>query len=94
MHILMILMIGILLVFIFLMILKIIRSTSIYDKMNGLSVIGAHVIILLVILGFLDGRPEMYIDIAIAYGFLGFVTNIVVAKYLGRKKHAKEEGKS
>lgn len=69
-----------------LMINKMIRGKSMYDRMNGLSVIGAHVIILIMLFGFLDGRPEMYIDIAIAYGILGFVTNVIVAKYLGGTK--------
>lgn len=78
--------VAVLLVCIILMIFKIIKGKSIYDRMNGLSVMGAHVMIVLVIFGFLDGRPEMYIDIAIAYAILGFVTNIIVAKYLGRKR--------
>lgn len=81
-----ILIVATLLVCIILMIFKIIKGKSIYDRMNGLSVMGAHVMIVIVIFGFLDGRPEMYIDIAIAYAILGFVTNIIVAKYLGRKR--------
>ncbi len=81
-----ILIVAALLVCIILMIFKIIKGKSIYDRMNGLSVMGAHVMIVIVIFGFLDGRPEMYIDIAIAYAILGFVTNIIVAKYLGRKR--------
>ncbi len=83
MHVVYLIVLAVLLVIIFLMILKMIKGPSIYDRMNGLSVIGANVVILLVIYGFLDGRPEMFIDIAIAYGILGFVTNIIVAKYLG-----------
>ncbi len=85
-----IILIAVQLVFIFLMILKMIRSDTIYDKMNGLSVIGADVIITVLIFGFLDGRPEMYIDIAIAYALMGFVTNIIVGKYLGGKKNDRD----
>ena len=86
MHFVFLIIIAVLLLLIFFMILKMIRRSSIYDRMNGLSVIGAYVVILLVVFGFLDGRPEMFIDIAIAYGILGFVTNIIAAKYLGGKK--------
>lgn len=75
--------------FIFLMLLKMFREKAIYDKMNGLSVINTNVVILILVFGFLDGRPEMYIDIAIAYGILGFVGNIVVARYV-QKYHQKE----
>ncbi len=78
------------LLFIFLMILKMIREKAIYDKMNGLSVINTNVVILILVFGFLDGRPEMYIDIAIAYGILGFVGNIVISRYV-QKYHKKRE---
>jgi multicomponent Na+:H+ antiporter subunit F len=77
-----------LIVFLFLMVLHMVRSKSIYDRMNALAVINSDVVILIVVFGFQDGRPEMYIDIAIAYAILGFVSNIVVAKYLGGKKNA------
>lgn len=80
------------LLFIFLMILKMIREKAIYDKMNGLSVINTNVVILILVFGFLDGRPEMYIDIAIAYGILGFVGNIVISRYV-QKYHNKEKNK-
>ncbi|MCR5665512.1 MAG: pH regulation protein F [Eubacterium sp.] len=78
--------VAVLLFVIFMMIVKMIKDKNMYDRMNGLSVIGADVLILIIIFGFLDGRVEMYIDIAIAYGILGMVTNILVAKYLGGKK--------
>lgn len=86
MHTIYLIIMAVLLFIIFLMVIKMIKGPSIYDRMNGLSVIGANVVILLILYGFLDGRPEMFIDIAIAYGILGFVTNIIVAKYLGGKK--------
>lgn len=78
--------------FIFLMLLKMFREKAIYDKMNGLSVINTNVVILILVFGFLDGRPEMYIDIAIAYGILGFVGNIVISRYV-QKYHNKHEQK-
>lgn len=78
------------LLFIFLMLIKMFREKVIYDKMNGLSVINTNVVILILVFGFLDGRPEMYIDIAIAYGILGFVGNIVISRYV-QKYHNKEK---
>ncbi len=59
---------------------------SVYDRMNGLGVIGADTIILLVLFGFIDERPDMYVDIAISYAMLGFVGSVIIAKYLGGKK--------
>ncbi len=54
--------------------------------MNGLGVIGADTILLLVLFGYIDGRPDMYVDIAISYAFLGFIGSVIVAKFLGGKK--------
>ncbi len=88
MHTIYLIIIAALLFFIFLMVIKMIKGPTIYDRMNGLSVISANVLILILVYGFIDGRPEMFIDIAIAYAILGFVTNIIVAKYLGGKKNA------
>ena len=53
--------------------------------MNGLGVIGADTILLLVLFGYIDGRPDMYVDIAISYAILGFICSVIVAKYMGGK---------
>ncbi|MDY6029204.1 MAG: monovalent cation/H+ antiporter complex subunit F [Acidaminococcaceae bacterium] len=80
----MILMVAILLV-IGMMLQRVFLGPTVYDRMNGLGVIGADTILLLVLFGYLDKRPDMYVDIAISYAFLGFVGSVVIAKYLGGK---------
>ena len=42
-----------------------------------------NVILILVLIGFVDGRTDMYVDIAISYAVLGFITSVIVAKILG-----------
>lgn len=68
-----------------LMLLRVFQGPTSYDRMNGLGVIGADTILLLVIFGYIDGRPDMYVDIAISYAILGFICSVIVAKYLGGK---------
>ena len=36
--------------------------------------------------GYVDGRPDMYVDIGISYGMLGFIGSVIIAKYLGGNK--------
>ena len=36
-------------------------------------------------IGYIDGRPDMYVDIAISYAILGFICSVIVAKYMGGK---------
>lgn len=67
------------------MLLRVFQGPTVYDRMNGLGVIGADTILLLVLFGYIDGRPDMYVDIAIAYAMLGFLGSVIIAKYLGGK---------
>ena len=68
-----------------LMLQRVFQGPTIYDRMNGLGVIGADTILLLVLFGYIDGRPDMYVDIAISYAILGFIWSVIVAKYMGGK---------
>ncbi len=54
--------------------------------MNSLGIIGANTILLLILFGYVDGRPDMYVDIGISYAMLGFVGSVILAKLLGGKK--------
>lgn len=68
-----------------LMLQRVFQGPTIYDRMNGLGVIGADTILLLVLFGYIDGRPDIYVDIAISYAILGFICSVIVAKYMGGK---------
>lgn len=72
-----------------LMLLRIFKGPSVYDRLNGIFVISIDIIAALMIVGFIDGRTDMYVDIAISYGLLGFISTIFVAKYLSRKAKRK-----
>lgn len=69
-----------------LMLQRLFRGPTISDRMNGLGVITADVILLIVIFGFLDKQPGMYVDLALAYAMMGCLGSVVLGKYLGGKK--------
>ncbi|NLW24150.1 MAG: pH regulation protein F [Clostridia bacterium] len=71
---------------IFLMLIRVFQGPSVYDRLNGLGVIGVDTILLLVLIGYISGRPDMYVDIAISYAILGFISMVVIAKYIGGKE--------
>lgn len=71
-----------LIILIMLMLIRVFKGPTVYDRLNGLGVIGTNAILILVLLGFISGRVEMYVDIAITYSILGFIGLIVIAKYL------------
>lgn len=79
------LLIGII-VIIGLMLIRVFRGPSVYDRLNGIFVIGIDVIVIIMLAGFVDGRADMYVDIAISYGILGFLSTVIIAKILGGNK--------
>jgi len=42
---------------------------------------GTNTVLILVLIGFLYGRIEMFIDLALAYAMLNFIGVVVLAKY-------------
>ena len=78
-----------LLIEVMLMLIRVYRGPSVYDRLNGTGVIGTDAVLALVILGFLSGREDMYVDIAISYAILGFIGLVVIAKYLQERGDGK-----
>ena len=65
------------------MLLRVFKGPSVFDRLNGIFVIGIDVIMVILFVGFVDGRIDMYVDIAISYGLLGFLSTVMIAKFLG-----------
>ena len=57
---------------------------TIFDRIIAAGLVGTNGFIILVLIGFLFERIEMFIDIAIAYALLNFVIVIVLGKYFDR----------
>lgn len=68
------------------MVIFLISGKLIYDRMNAVFVMNTNVIMLIMTLGFIDGRYDMYIDIALSYAILGFVSNVILAKHIGGRR--------
>lgn len=81
------LMIGIgLLLLIFLVIIRLVKGPSIIDRVMAVNVLGTKTVILLVIIGQVYGRLDMFIDLALAYALLNFISSLVAAKFIKRRK--------
>lgn len=61
------------------------------DRLIGVNAIGSKTVILLLLIGFLYGRVDMFVDIALAYGLLNFVAVIAAARYFHKRKGLYEE---
>ena len=69
-----------------LMLFFMIRKNGVYDKLNAMFVMNTNIVFLILVRGLIDGRIDMYIDIALSYSFLGFVTTVILAKFIGGRR--------
>lgn len=71
------------------------RGRGVYNRFIGILVMCTNVILILILIGFIDGRRDMYVDISISYAILGFISSVIVAKFLGsRSEENMEPGES
>lgn len=78
----------------FLMLFSLYRAIfgpSVLDRLIGVNAIGSKTVILLLLIGFLYGRVEMFIDIALAYAFLNFIAVLAASRYFHKRKGLYEE---
>lgn len=69
-----------------LMLFFMIRKNEVYDKLNAMFVMNTNIVFLILVRGLIDGRIDMYIDIALSYSILGFVTTVILAKFIGGRR--------
>ncbi len=67
------------------MVVLLCRGPGVYDRFVATQAIGTNVILVLLLIGCIDGRQDMYVDIAIAYAVLGFISSIILAKFMGTR---------
>ena len=52
-----------------------------YDRVLALNNMGTKIVVLIAVLGFLNGRPE-FLDLSLAYALINFIGTIAVLKYI------------
>jgi len=61
---------------------------GVLNRIAGICAIGTKTLVILLLMGFIYNRVEMFIDISMVYAFLNFVGTITAAKYLEIKGEA------
>ena len=56
------------------------------NSLNAILAMNSVVVALILVSGFVIGRPDSMVDIALSYAVLGFVTSVILAKYFGGKR--------
>jgi multicomponent Na+:H+ antiporter subunit F len=58
---------------------------TVFDRVIGAGFIGTKTIILLLFMGMIFERIDMFIDLALAYSILNFIGTLIISKYFTRK---------
>jgi len=56
------------------------------DRIMAVNIIGTKAAVLLVVIGAIFGRVEMFVDFALAYALLNFLGSLAAAKYFHRTR--------
>jgi multicomponent Na+:H+ antiporter subunit F len=70
---------GVILIGIAIGLLRALRGPSLYDRVMSANMIGTQTVLFVAVLGFMTGRPE-FLDIALVYVLISFVSTIAVLK--------------
>lgn len=60
------------------------------DRIVAVNVLGTKTAVLLIVIGTIYGRVEMFVDFALAYALLNFIGSLAVARFFHRMKNRAE----
>jgi len=72
-----------------LMILSLYRAIfgpTVLDRLIGVNAIGSKTVVLLILIGLIYQRVDMFVDIALAYAMLNFIAVLAASRYFQKRK--------
>ena len=61
---------------------RVLRGPTVFDRVLGLNGVSTKAIILLVVIGTVYERVDMFVDISTGYALLNLVGSLLIARYL------------
>lgn len=68
--------------------IRLLKGPTVFDRLLSIGAIGGKTIALVLLVGLAYNRLDMFIDIALAYALLNFISGIIVAEYFRLKEVA------
>lgn len=70
---------------------RVMFGPTVLDRLVGANAIGSKTVVLLLLIGFIYKRVDMFVDIALAYAFLNFIAVLAASRYFHKRKGLYEE---
>lgn len=64
---------------------------TVFDRLVAVALVAVNGIVIIVLLGFILGRPALFLDIALAYALLAFLLPIALGRYFERSSDTEED---
>ena len=77
-----------------LMLLSLYRAVfgpTVLDRLIGVNAIGSKTTVLLILIGLIYHRVDMFVDIALAYAMLNFIAVLAASRFFHKKKGLYDE---
>jgi multicomponent Na+:H+ antiporter subunit F len=68
-----------------------IYGPTVLDRLVGVNAIGSKTTVLLILIGMIYKRVDMFVDIALAYALLNFIAVLAASRYFQKKRDLSEE---
>ncbi|MDH3970689.1 MAG: monovalent cation/H+ antiporter complex subunit F [Gammaproteobacteria bacterium] len=68
------------------------RGPTLYDRVMAVNMVGTLTVLMVAVLGFMTGRPE-FLDIALVYVLISFVSTIAVLRVVNTSNDTMEDSK-
>lgn len=78
----------------FLMLLSLYRAVvgpTVLDRLIGANAIGSKTVVLLILIGVIYDRVDMFVDIALAYAMLNFIAVLAASRYFQKRRGLYDE---
>jgi multicomponent Na+:H+ antiporter subunit F len=69
-------------VLVFFVLYRVVFGPGVFNRIAAISAIGTKTLVVLLIMGFIYNRVEMFVDISMVYALLNFIGTLAAAKYL------------
>lgn len=61
---------------------RVIVGPFVFNRILAVNVLGTKTVVILILIGFINGRPDVYIDIAIVYALISFTAVLAFLRYV------------
>lgn len=75
----------------FLSLYRAVRGPTVLDRLIGVNAMGSKTTTLLILIGLIYHRVDMFVDIALAYAMLNFIAVLAASRYFQKQKGLYDE---